>query len=130
MTEGFSVVCASGTFRTGRDRATHFTHRWTDGGVDVVAAFTGAHLLHAAVAACVLNDLYREAASLGVQLEGVRVEAEGGFDATWVSTGVVYRVELDSAADRASQQALLDSVDRLAEIPRALRKGTTVVRVT
>lgn len=95
-----------------------------------MAAFTGAHLLHAAVAACVLNDLYREAASLGVQLEGVRVEAEGGFDATWVSTGVVYRVELDSAADRASQQALLDSVDRLAEIPRALRKGTTVVRVT
>jgi len=108
---------------------THFGHRWTDGGVDVEADFTGAHLLHAGVAACILNDLYREAAALGLSLDGVRVVAVGGFDTDWASTGVNYRVEIDSPADGASKRELLRTVDRVAEIPRALRAGTTVARL-
>ena len=37
-----------------------------------------------AVADCVLNDLYWEAAALGLELKGARVTAAGGFDtATW-----------------------------------------------
>src|SRR5699024_9293798 len=83
MSDSFPVVCASGTFRntaSDAEPATHFAHRWTEGGVDVVAGFTGAHLLHAAVAACILNDLHREAAAIGLRLDGVRVSAEGGFD--------------------------------------------------
>jgi uncharacterized OsmC-like protein len=131
MSESFAVVCASGTLREtdlGADPVTHFAHRWTDGGVDVAAGFTGAHLLHAAVAACILNDLYREAAALDLRLDGVRVAAEGGFDGDWSSTGVTYRVELDSPADAAAQADLLRTVDRVAEIPRALRAGTTVAR--
>jgi uncharacterized OsmC-like protein len=131
MSHSFSVLCASGTLRAGAGgSAAHFDHRWTDGGVDVVADFTGAHLLHACVAACILNDLYREAASLGVRLDGVRVEAEGGFDESWGSTGITYDVELDSPADSAVQQELLERVDHVAEIPRALRKGTSVTRAT
>jgi hypothetical protein len=59
--------------------------------VTVRADFTGAHLLHLAVAGCVLNDLYREAAGLGVELLAV--------------------------------------VDRVAEIPRAVRAGAAVGRV-
>lgn len=131
MSNSFPVLCASGTLRSGGpDTTTHFSHRWSEGGVDVVADFTGAHLLHAAVAACILNDLYREATALGLQLDGVRVTAEGGFDADWGSTGVSYRVELDSPADEAAQRELLAVVDRVAEIPRALRAGTTVTRAT
>ena len=62
----FSVECAAGSLRSLSESApvAHFAHRWTDGGVDVSADFTGAHLLHLSVAACVLNDLYREAESV------------------------------------------------------------------
>jgi hypothetical protein len=41
-------------------------HRWTADGVLVETEFTGAHLYHLAAAGCVLNDLFREAAGLGI----------------------------------------------------------------
>lgn len=93
------------------------------------AAFTGAHLLHVAVAGCVLNDLYREAAELEVVLDGARVVAQGGFDRGWNSTGISYTVELDSSAAPEQLGALLARVDKVAEIPKAVRAGTSVKRV-
>ena len=129
--ESYAVTCASGTLRSRLpgDGVTHFAHRWTSGGVDVAAPFTGAHLLHASIAACVLNDLYREAEKLGVPLDGVLVEAEGGFTADWASTGISYRVRLDSPADPDELRRLLAIVDEVAEIPRAVRAGADVARV-
>ena len=95
------------------------------------ADFTGAHLLHLAAAGCVLNDIYREAAALGVELAGVRVTAAGGFDTeTWRSTGISYVVEVSSAALAGDLARLLEAVDEVAEIPRAIRAGATVRRVT
>jgi hypothetical protein len=79
--------------------AVRFPHRWTPGGVTVEADFTGGHLLHLAAAGCVLNDVHREAATLGIGLQGVRVTAVGGFDAaTWQSAGIDYSVEVSSDA--------------------------------
>lgn len=128
--ETYSVVCAAGTLRTGADAGTvRFPHRWTGDGVEVSAAFTGAHLLHTAVAGCVLNDLYREAAGLGLELAGVRVTAQGGFDENWSSTGVEYRVQLDAELDEVALDRLLRRVDEVAEIPRAIRAGAFVTRV-
>ncbi len=127
----FAVVCASGSLRerlAGHDHVTHFSHRWTEGGVDVAAGFTGAHVLHLAVAACVLNDLHREAQSRGVPINGVRVEAQGEFGEDWASTGITYRVEVDSPADPAGIEELITLVDQLAEIPRAIRAGAPVAR--
>lgn len=93
------------------------------------SAFTGGHVLNLAVAACVLNDLYREAAAGGLELRGVRVRAEGGFDtALWRSTGILYTVEIDSEAPREQVAALIATVDEVAEIPRALRQGAEVTR--
>jgi len=127
MSERFEVIAGTGTFRT--DGGTSFPHRWTDEGVSVETAFTGGHLLNLAAAGCVLNDLYREAASLGIELAGVRVSAAGGFDTeTWQSTGITYAVDLDSAASRSELDRLLEVVDTVAEIPRALRAGVTVDR--
>jgi uncharacterized OsmC-like protein len=104
-------------------------HRWTPDGVVIEAEFTGAHLFHLSAAGCVLNDLYREAEGLGITLRGVRVHAGGGFDpATWSSTGIEYDVVIDSPADVDQLQRLLDLVDEIAEIPRALRAGTMVTR--
>ena len=95
------------------------------------AEFTGGHLLHLAAAGCVLNDSYREAAALGVELKGARVTAAGGFDtATWQSTGIGYRVEINSDAPADQLTHLLAVVDQVAEIPQAIRAGTGIHRVT
>lgn len=129
MAETFAVTVSAGTLR---DDGALFTspHRWTEGGVSVVGAFTGAHLLHVAVGGCVLNDVYREAEDLGVDVLGVRVAVGGGFDtATWASTGIGYRVEVDAAASVAEVGALLDRVEAVAEIPKAITQGTRVTRL-
>ena len=89
MDDRFEVTVGAGTLMAASGTAARFPHRWTSGGVTVEADFTGGHLLHLAAAGCVLNDLYREAAALGLELKGVRVTAAGGFDtATWQSTGI------------------------------------------
>lgn len=129
MNDDFGVVVSAGSLRSDDEHAVRFPHRWTPEGVTVEADFTGAHLLHLAAAGCVLNDLYREAAGLGIALDGVRVTASGGFDSgNWTSTGVGYSVTLDSAASAADLDRLLDVVDEVAEIPRALRAGVPVRR--
>jgi uncharacterized OsmC-like protein len=124
----YEAVVAAGTLR-GDSADAHFTHPWTAEGVTVETAFSGAHLLHLAAAGCVLNDVYREARRLEIPVDGVRVSAGGGFDtADWHSTGIEYAVELDSPADAAEVAALLEAVDAVAEIPRAIRAGATVTR--
>ena len=90
MDDRFEVTVGAGTMMADSGVAARFPHRWTPGGVTVEAEFTGGHLLHLAAAGCVLNDLYREAATLGIELTGARVTAAGGFDtATWRSTGTI-----------------------------------------
>ena len=125
----FAAVAAAGSLRSAGGQAVHFPHKWTPGGVTVEADFTGAHLLHLAVAGCVLNDLYREAQTLGIELTGARVTATGGFDpGTWSSTGITYQVELESPAPGDDLTALLTRVDQVAEIPHAIRAGAPVHR--
>jgi len=126
----FEVVVGAGTLRSVAADVVRFPHRWTAEGVTVDAAFTGAHLLHLAAAGCVLNDVYREAANLKVDVRGVRVSASGAFDTeTWQSTGISYRVELDTTASAAEADALLRLVDSVAEIPKSIRAGASVDRV-
>jgi uncharacterized OsmC-like protein len=127
--EQFAVVVGAGSFRSDDGRAVRFPHRWTPAGVTVEADFTGAHLLHLAAAGCVLNDVYREANELAIRVDGVRVTASGGFDThTWASTGITYRIELDSTASAEELAELVDRVDQVAEIPRAIRAGAPVRR--
>jgi hypothetical protein len=132
MTKGtFEVIVSAGTLRpSDASVGVVLPHRWTDEGVVVEAEFTGAHLYHLAAAGCVLNAVYREASGFGVAVDGVRVRASGGFDTdTWSSTGVEYEIEVSAAgADPGAIERLLDAVDEVAEIPKALRTGTTVQR--
>ena len=130
MEDRFEVTVGAGTM-AGSGAAARFPHRWTPGGVTVEAEFTGGHLLHLAAAGCVLNDLYREAATLGIELAGARVTAAGGFDtATWQSTGIGYLVEVSSDAPAGQLAHLLEVVDQVAEIHRAIRAGAAVRRVS
>ncbi|HET8598687.1 MAG TPA: OsmC family protein [Segeticoccus sp.] len=131
MSDQFEVVVGAGSLRADDEAAVRFAHPWTTEGVTVEADFTGGHLLHVAVAGCVLNDLYRAAAEAGIELAGVRVAASGGFDArTWASTGISYTVDIDSADAPGRLAALLALVDASAEIPRAVRAGASVRRVS
>ena len=130
MDNRFEVAAGAGTLRSASGAVVSFPHRWTADGVTVEADFTGGHLLHLAAAGCVLNDLYREAEALGIELKGARVAAAGGFDtATWQSTGIEYTVELSSDAPAGQLAHLLEVVDKAAEIPRAIRAGATVQRI-
>lgn len=127
----FAVAVGGGTMGFADGSVVRFPHRWTPEGVTVAADFTGGHMLHLAVAGCVLNDVYREAAGLGIALAGVRVSASGGFHpGTWESTGIDYAVEVDSDASGEQLTQLLAVVDEVAEIPRAIRAGAAVRRVT
>jgi hypothetical protein len=129
VTGDYAVSVAAGSLRASLRADAAFPHRWTTEGVVAETAFTGAHLFHLAAAACVLNDLYREAAKSGVDLRGARVDADGGFDPqTWQSTGVTYRVQLDSPAPNRDLDELQRVVDEVAEIPRAMRAGAKVAR--
>lgn len=123
----FETSVAAGSLRP--TKGIVFPHQWTAEGVTVTSDFTGGHLLHLAAAGCVLNDVYREAAQLGVNVRGVRVRAVGGLDTdSWQSMGIEYSIELDSDAGPEDVDALFDRVDAVAEIPKALRVGTTVTR--
>lgn len=128
MAEGFRVRATAGSLRGDPADGFALPHAWTDAGVVVEGAGTGAHVLHTSVALCVLNDLYREADRLGLSLDGVAVAAAGGFDDAWSSTGIRYDVELDAGLSGDERAELLRVVDEVAEIPRALRAGVPVER--
>ena len=129
MDDDFTIVVAAGDLRSTDEAAWHLPHRWTADGVTVEAVFTGAHLLHLATAGCILNDLYREAVGLGIELDGVRVVAAGRFDtSTWASAGIGYTIQLNSTASPDEQTHLVALVDEVAEIPRAIRQGAPVRR--
>ncbi|QGQ19269.1 OsmC family peroxiredoxin [Cellulomonas sp. JZ18] len=118
------VSASAGTLR---GPGVTLAHAWTPQGVAADPVTNGAQVLHLAVAVCVLNDVYREARALGVEVRGVRVVADGGFDEAWRSTGVTYRVQVDGPTS-ADAERLLARVDEVAEVPRALRFGVPVAR--
>ena len=127
----FEVTVSAGTLRPPPGTGVSMAHSWTDDDVIIEAAFTGADLYLLSAAACVLNDLYREAKAGAMPVEGVRVRAVGGFDPrTWRSTGIEYEVDIATTADASEVDRLLHTVDTVAEIPKALRAGTTVARRT
>lgn len=122
----FAVRACSGTLREGEGAV--LPHAWTEEGVLAGPATNGAELLHLAVALCVLNDTYREAQRLQVPVHGVAVTADGGFDDVWSSTGISYDISLDTSAPAETVQLLLEVVEEVAEIPRAIRAGADVRR--
>ncbi|MGZ4702633.1 MAG: OsmC family protein [Ilumatobacteraceae bacterium] len=89
--------------------------------------FNGGQLLHLAVAGCISNDLFREAALRGIELTRVVVKVDGGYDGRpAVSTGISYSIELEGRAAVNDLQSLVEHVDNIAEIPNSLRNGTEV----
>jgi organic hydroperoxide reductase OsmC/OhrA len=93
------------------------------------SAVNGGEFLMLALATCYCNDLYREAAALGIALEAVEVEARADFDGVGLAaTNVRYRARVTSTAGAAAIGALLDRTDAVAEVHNTLRAGAAVVR--
>jgi uncharacterized OsmC-like protein len=91
--------------------------------------FNGGQLLYLAVAACISNDLYREAATRGITLRAVAIDVDGDFPARGApSTPIEITLSVTGDASHADLAALVDEVDRVAEIPNTIR-GTTPVTI-
>jgi uncharacterized OsmC-like protein len=94
--------------------------------------FNGGQLLYLSIAACVSNDLYREAMTMGIELEGVEVTVDGDFAARGAaSSPIMVDVTVRSTAPDVELRALLAEVERVAEIPRSIREATPIeIRAT
>lgn len=91
--------------------------------------FNGGQLLNLAVAACISNDLFREAARDGIVLRRVRVGARSDYGGEPAVSGPIdYEVEVDGDATTDRLAELVRAVDRIAEIPNSIR-GATEVRL-
>ena len=94
------------------------------------SAVNGGELLMAALATCYCNDLYREAARLGVPIRGCEVVATARFDGVGLgASSVVYAARVDSPASSEAVERLLAETDRLAEVHTTHRAGCPGQRV-
>ncbi len=89
--------------------------------------FNGGQLLNLAVAACFSNDLFREAARIGIDLSRVRVTAHSEYGGSPTVSGPIdVELEVDGDAPTERLAELVHLVDQVAEIPNTLRQGTAV----
>ena len=90
--------------------------------------FNGGQLLYAAIAGCYSNDLYREAATMGITLRRVSIDVDGDFPARGEpSLPITVDLEVDGDASEDRLRELVDLMDRIAEIPNSIRGTTPVV---
>ncbi|HEX2470244.1 MAG TPA: OsmC family protein [Candidatus Limnocylindrales bacterium] len=94
--------------------------------------FNGGQLLYLSIAACWSNDLYREAATMGIELDNVEITVDGDFPARGSgSTPITVDLVVRSSAPEDQVRELIAEVERVAEIPRSIRDGAPIeVRAT
>jgi len=91
------------------------------------SSINGGELLFLALATCFCNDLYREAAKMGVKVEQVEVEVSGDFGAEGdPAQNITYTTRVTAQDTEGRIRDLVDQTDRLAEIHNTLRKGSQV----
>jgi uncharacterized OsmC-like protein len=83
---------------------------------------SGGELLLLALATSYLNDLYREAEHMGIDVREVDVEAAGDFDEPGQPpTNVRYHVRVTAAASEREIRSLMIHTDSVAEVQNAIR---------
>ncbi|HEV2235642.1 MAG TPA: OsmC family protein, partial [Ktedonobacterales bacterium] len=89
--------------------------------------FSGGELLLLAIGGCYCNDIFREAARLGIAVTGVQVEVRADWGGDPVrAQNVAYSARVEAQASEAAIRELIAHTDRVAEIPNSLRLGTPV----
>ncbi len=95
------------------------------------SAVNGGEFLMLALATCYCNDLYREAARLGIPIEGAHVEASAEFPGVGLAaTRIQYRASVTSPAPAEAIAELLRHTDAVAEVHDTVRAGVPVELVT
>jgi uncharacterized OsmC-like protein len=116
---GPTALGSAGPFTLVADRPAHAG----GGGL----GFNGGQLLYLAIAACISNDLYREAAGFGVIVNHVAVDVDGDFPAPGdPSTPITVEVDLDGEGPEDALRSLLATVIEMAEIPRSIASTTPI----
>jgi len=91
------------------------------------SSVNGGELLMLALATCYCNDLFREAARLGIAIEAVEVEASAEFPGIGLAaTNLRYRAKVQSPASEAEVARLLRETDAVAEVHNTIRSGVPV----
>jgi len=91
------------------------------------SAVNGGEFLLLALATCYCNDLYREAARLGIEIKNVEVEASAEFPGIGLAaTNITYRANVSSPASAEIIADLLRQTDAVAEVHNTVRAGTRV----
>ena len=90
--------------------------------------FNGGELLLLAIGGCYCNDIFREAAKLGMVIKSVQVDVQADWGGDPVrAQNVTYSTRIEAEASEAAILALIEQTDRVAEIPNSLRLGTPVI---
>ncbi len=88
---------------------------------------SGGELLMLALATCYCNDLYREAAKMGIDVSEVDVECAADFAAEGMpASGVAYSATINAKASEEQIQELAARTDALAEIQNSVRQAIPV----
>ena len=91
------------------------------------SAVNGGEFLMLALATCYCNDLYREAARLGVPVESVEVEASAEFHGIGLAArNIAYRARVVSPASAETMTELIRITDAVAEVHNTVRCGVPV----
>lgn len=87
----------------------------------------GGEFLMLALATCYCNDIYREAARLGIEVRALEVQATAQFDGVGLAASrIEYKARVDSPATREQIEQLLRETDAVAEIHNTVRRGVQV----
>ena len=87
----------------------------------------GGEVLFLALATCYGNDVYREAATRGIEVTAVEVTVEGDFGAAGEpARNVTYHAKVTGRGSTADLRALAEHTDTVAEIQNTLRAGAAV----
>lgn len=91
------------------------------------SSVSGGELLMLALATCYCNDIYREAARLGIQVDAVEAEAEADFEGIGLAaTNIRYRARVESPAPEAEIAELIRQTDSVAEVHNTIRTSAQV----
>lgn len=91
------------------------------------SSVNGGEFLMLALATCYCNDLYREAARLGLAIDAVEVEATADFPGIGLAaTNIRYAARVTSSAPASAVEALLRETDAVAEVHNTVRAGVPV----
>lgn len=91
------------------------------------SSISGGELLFTALATCFCNDLYREAAKRGIDVEDVNVDVTCTFgNPGEPARDISYRVQVRADAPQPAIDDLIRATDAVTEVQNTIRAGCAV----